>query len=75
MKLDLHGHTVHAAWRVFNTRITDAYYRKQKSVVVITGQGAIMYEFQVWASNHPHVRSYSSMSHNPGSYKIFLKKG
>ena len=45
MKLDLHGHSVHAAWRIFNTRITDAYYAKQKTIVVVTGQGAIMQEF------------------------------
>ena len=45
MKLDLHGHNIHAAWRIFNTRITDAYYNKQRTVVVVTGQGAIMHEF------------------------------
>jgi len=75
MKLDLHGHTVHSAWQVFNTRVTDAYYNNDKFVIVITGQGVIMHEFRAWASQHPHVRSWSNNPHNPGSYKLSLKKG
>jgi DNA-nicking Smr family endonuclease len=75
MKLDLHGHTIHAAYALFNSRITDAYYAKHRTVVVITGQGAIMNEFRVWAVQHPHIRSWSNNPHNPGSYKISIKKG
>ena len=75
MKLDLHGHTIHAAWRIFNTRITDAYYNKQRTVVVVTGQGAIMHEFQAWAAQHPHIKSWTNSPQNPGSYKLSLKKG
>jgi len=75
MKLDLHGHNVHAAWRIFNTRITDAYYDKHKTVMVVTGQGAIMHEFQSWCGQHPHIKSWTNAPHNPGSYKISLKKG
>jgi len=74
MKLDLHGHSIHAAWRIFNTRITDAYYNKQRTVVVVTGQGAIMHEFQSWCAQHPHVIAWTN-ANNPGSYKISLKKG
>ena len=75
MKLDLHGHNVHAAWRLFNTRITDAYYDKHRTVEVVTGQGAIMHEFQTWCGQHPHIKSWTNAPHNPGSYKISLKKG
>ena len=74
MKLDLHGLPIHSAWGVFNSKIQDAYYEKLKYVVVVTGQGAIMKEFPVWVSNHPHTKSCSSAPHNPGSFKVFLKK-
>ena len=75
MKLDLHGHTVHAAWALFNSCITDAYYDKQRTVIVVTGQGAIMNEFRAWAAQHPHVKSWTNSPQNPGSYKLSLKKG
>lgn len=73
MQIDLHGQTIHAAWRIFNTRVTDAYYNKRRTVVVITGQGAIMREFQTWCAQHPHVKTWTNKQHNPGSYKISLK--
>ena len=75
MKLDLHGFSVHAAWRVFNTRVTDAYYDKKKTIVVITGQGQIMHEFQTWCGQHPYITAWYCEPHNPGSYKITIKKG
>ena len=75
MKLDLHGHNVHSAWNLFNSRITDAYYNKQRTVVVVTGQGAIMNEFGAWAGQHPHIKSWTNSPRNPGSYKLSLKKG
>ena len=75
MVIDLHGYTLHSAWNMFNTRISDAYYMKQKSVVVITGQGAIMREFQTWCAQNPHIQTWTNAPHNPGSYKISLKRG
>ena len=75
MKLDLHGHNIHSAWNLFNSRITDAYYNKQRTVVVVTGQGAIMNEFGAWAGQHPHIKSWTNSPRNPGSYKLSLKKG
>ena len=74
MKLDLHGLPIHNAWSVFNSKIQDAYYEKLKYVVVVTGQGAIMKEFPIWVSNHPHTKSCSRTPHNPGSFKVFLIK-
>lgn len=75
MKLDLHGYTTHNAWHAFNSAVSDAYYMKRKTIVVITGQGAIMREFNVWASNHPHVRSWTNAPYNPGSFTVSIKKG
>jgi len=75
MRIDLHGQTIHAAWQLFNNRITDAYYNKHRTVVVITGQGAIMHEFPSWANSHPHVKNCTNTPHNPGSFNVSLKKG
>ena len=53
MKLDLHGLPIHEAWRIFNNKIADAYHMNFKYVVVVTGQGQIMREFDTWVSNNP----------------------
>jgi len=74
MKLDLHGLPIHSAWNLFSTKITDAYYMKYKSIVVITGQGVIMREFPNWVSTHPHAKSCISAPHNPGSFTVMLLK-
>jgi DNA-nicking Smr family endonuclease len=75
MQIDLHGYTVHSAWHIFNDRVTDAYFAKRKTVTVITGQGAIMHEFQTWCLNHPRIKGCTRTPYNPGSFKISLKKG
>lgn len=73
MRLDLHGYTIHDAWRIFNSRVTDAYYAKAKTIVVVTGQGAIMHEFTAWCAQHPHVKTWTNSPNNPGSFKLSLK--
>ena len=73
MKLDLHGLPIHDAWNTFNNKISDAYYKKMKYVIVVTGQGQIMKEFSTWVNNHPNVKKYNNFPHNPGSFKVFLK--
>ncbi len=74
MRIDLHGYHIHEGWRKFNQAITWAYFDNYKSVVVITGQGAMMQELPVWASNHPRIRECNQQRHNPGSFLIKLKK-
>ena len=74
MKIDLHGYTIHKAWSHFNTKMTSAALDGIKKCEVVTGQGAIMSEFPVWAHNHPSVKSYMQHIHNPGSFTIYLVK-
>lgn len=74
MKLDLHGLPIHEAWQIFNNKIADAYHMNFKYVVVVTGQGQIMKEFNSWVNNNPHTKSCNSAPHNPGSFKVFLRK-
>lgn len=72
--IDLHGYTIHTAWLAFNVAIDNAYYAGQRSVVVVTGQGAMMREFETWCRNHPKVREVKQHEHNPGSWSVKLKK-
>lgn len=72
--LDLHGYTVHAAWREFNRYVTDAYFAGAKSVVVITGHGQIGSEIVAWSHNHERVRACERMNPNTGAYRIHIVK-
>lgn len=72
--IDLHGYTVHAAWRQFNTFVTDAYFHGHKSVVIITGHGQIGSEVTAWCHHHAYVRSCQRMNPNTGAYRATLVK-
>lgn len=74
MRIDLHGYHIHSAWRHFNTRVTEAYFQGYKKCTVITGQGAMMNEFETWARNHPRIRECTRHPKNPGSFTIKLNK-
>lgn len=74
MRIDLHGYTIHEAWKSFNNAITEAYFQGEKKVIVITGQGAMMREIMTWAHNHPRIRECTQTPYNPGSFSIKLKK-
>jgi len=76
MRIDLHGYHIHEAWRKFNQKVDDAYYKGARKCIIITGQGSMMFEFPTWATNHPRIKEYRQTPHNPGSFSIFLvKKG
>jgi len=74
MRIDLHGYHIHTAWRHFNNSVTEAYFAGYKKCIVITGQGAMMREFQTWAANHPRIRDCVQNPKNPGSFTIKLNK-
>jgi DNA-nicking Smr family endonuclease len=76
MIIDLHGYHIHEAWHCFNRKINEAYFAGYKKCHVITGQGAMMHEFEIWARNHPKIRDCTQHPYNPGSFTIkFAKKG
>ena len=41
MKLDLHGNTVHAGWKVFTEHVAECYFSNIKTTEIITGHGKI----------------------------------
>lgn len=72
--IDLHGYTVHAAWKKFNSFVTDAYFHGHKSIVVITGHGQIGSEIIAWCHHHERVKSCERMNPNTGAYRITIVK-
>lgn len=72
--LDLHGYTIHVAWKEFNSHITDCYHKKLKTTVIITGQGEIAKELPVWADNNKYIRECVKSKHNPGMYTVNISK-
>ena len=74
MRIDLHGFYVQNGWRYFNQKVEEAYLAGYKKCHVITGQGIMMREVEVWSYNHPRVRECTQNKHNPGSFSIKLKK-
>lgn len=73
MQLDLHGLTVHTAWKQTNNFITESYFSGHKEVIIICGHGLIKNEIETWFKLHPKVKSYVSLR-NGGSYKLKLAK-
>ena len=74
MKIDLHGYHIHTAWCRFNSLVDLAYYDNVKTCTVITGQGAMMKEFETWAESHPFVVGCKQAKNNPGRFTIKIKK-
>jgi DNA-nicking Smr family endonuclease len=74
MKIDLHGYPIHTAWQQFNRQVNEAYFAGYKKCHVITGQGAMMHEFEIWARNHPRIRDCTQNPKNLGSFTIKLNK-
>jgi DNA-nicking Smr family endonuclease len=70
--LDLHGYTIHDAWNHFNTRVSDVYFQKQKTLIVITGRGVMESELPRWVSLHRHAGLCEKLS--PGKFRIWIKK-
>ena len=62
MKLDLHGNTVHAGWKVFTEHVAECYFSNIKTTEIITGHG------------NRHCTEIQSHPHNTGSYYVKIRK-
>ena len=74
MSIDLHGYTVHAAWKKFRSHTEQCYRENQKSTVVITGHGLMSSEFPGWCDADPYVSGHRRMSPNTGAWMVSIKK-
>tara|TARA_Y100000385_G_scaffold289172_2_gene357831 strand:- start:607 stop:831 length:225 start_codon:yes stop_codon:yes gene_type:complete len=69
--VDLHGKTLHEAWKIFMD-FAHINYKEEKYIRVITGQGAIQKEFPSWCEACNPASSWETEPHNPGSWKVEL---
>lgn len=73
MSLDLHGYTVHEAWRKFNDHVSDCYYAGHKKTIIITGHGQIGNELIAWVHNSQYATECSRLDPNTGAYTVKIK--
>lgn len=74
MKLDLHGYTVHDAWRRYRTVTRECYLDSRKSITVITGHGKMSSEFSRWVEADPYAISCTRLDPNTGAWQVKLRK-
>ena len=61
--IDLHGRTIHDAWKVFIAFAYEKWLDKEKEIRVITGHGDAC----------QHVKRYETEPYNRGSFKVRLR--
>jgi len=71
--IDLHGNTVHDAWKKFISFAYEKSLDKEKHIRVITGFGAIQREFPDWCEACVHTKSWQTEPYNKGSWKVRLR--
>ena len=71
-KIDLHGNTVHEAWKIFSDHVSDCYSNNIKSTTVITGDGKIAKEIIAWVHANQHCKT-AKRGRNTGSFIVDIK--
>lgn len=74
MKLDLHGMTVHNAWKKYRSVTQDCYFKGIKKITVVTGHGIMSGEFNGWISADPYAVSCERQDPNTGSWTVRIKR-
>jgi len=72
-QIDLHGQTVHEAWKTFSEHVSDCYFNDIKATTVITGHGQIGEELIAWVHANKHCQ-HASKGRNTGAYTVAIKK-
>ena len=71
--LDLHGYYIQDAWREFTRFVHDNKYQGLKYVTVITGQGKIKEEFELWVEANDSLKKCELLPTNC-AYKVYYNK-
>ena len=71
--LDLHGYYVQDAWREFVKFVHENKHQGLKSVTVITGQGKIKEEFELWVEANDSLKHCELLPSN-GAYRVYYNK-
>ena len=72
-RLDLHGYYVQDAWRVFTKFVHENKHQGLKYVTVITGQGKIKEEFELWVEGNDSLKHCELLPTN-GAYRVYYNK-
>ena len=72
--IDLHGMTVHSAWKRYREVTENCYRNKTKKITVITGHGIMASEFKGWVDADPYAVSCERQNPNTGSWTVRIKK-
>ena len=73
-KIDLHGFTIHEAWKYFRSSTKEAYFQSIKSITVVTGHGLMSKEIEGWCDVDPYVTEITRLDPNTGAWKVSIKK-
>ena len=71
--LDLHGYYVQDAWREFVKFVHENKRQGLKYVTVITGQGKIKEEFELWVEANDSLKHCELLPSN-GAYRVYYNK-
>jgi DNA-nicking Smr family endonuclease len=74
IKLDLHGYTIHNAWKEFTRHVNECYYNEIKETEIITGHGAIAEEIIAWVHSNVNCKTIIRNPKNTGAFLIKIKK-
>lgn len=74
MPVDLHGYTIHSAWREYRKATQDCYYKGVKKLQVITGHGVMQREFLGWVDADPYAISAARLDPNKGAWTVYIKR-
>ena len=72
-KLDLHGYYVQDAWREFVKFVHENKHQGLKYVTVVTGQGKIKEEFELWVEANDSLKHCELLPSN-GAYRVYYNK-
>jgi len=72
-ELDLHGNTVHEAWKLFTDHVNKCFDDNIKSTIIITGHGKMSEEILAWVHANQQCKT-ARQGRNTGSFIIDIKK-
>ena len=72
--MDLHGYSVHEAWKIYRSATEDCYQKNIKKLQVITGHGVMHREFLNWVQADPYAVSAQRQDPNTGAWTVKIKK-
>jgi len=72
-EIDLHGYTVHDAWKEFTKHVAECYFDNIKSTMVITGHGKIAEEIIAWVYANQYCKT-AKRGRNTGAFIVDIRK-